>query len=58
MAAAAMQAWNDLGGEGGRRTVNIRHSHGWTHYLRGLVKAAIGIDPGPDIHPNEDRPHE
>jgi uncharacterized protein YndB with AHSA1/START domain len=29
---------------------DIRHTHGWTHYLGRLTKAAVGIDPGPDIH--------
>jgi uncharacterized protein YndB with AHSA1/START domain len=29
---------------------DVRHSHGWTHYLGRLSKAAVGIDPGPDPH--------
>jgi len=29
---------------------DIRHTHGWTHYLDRLTKAATGIDPGPDPH--------
>jgi hypothetical protein len=29
---------------------DIRHTHGWTHYLSRLGKAALGIDPGPDPH--------
>ena len=29
---------------------DVRHSHGWTHYLGRLSKAAAGIDPGPDPH--------
>jgi uncharacterized protein YndB with AHSA1/START domain len=29
---------------------DIRHTHGWTHYLDRLTKAATGIDPGPDLH--------
>jgi uncharacterized protein YndB with AHSA1/START domain len=29
---------------------DIRHSHGWTHYLGRLTKAAVGVDPGPDPH--------
>lgn len=27
---------------------DIRHSHGWTHYMGRLTKAAVGIDPGSD----------
>jgi uncharacterized protein YndB with AHSA1/START domain len=29
---------------------DIRHTHGWNHYLGRLTKAAVGIDPGPDPH--------
>jgi uncharacterized protein YndB with AHSA1/START domain len=29
---------------------DIRHAHGWSHYLGRLTKAATGIDPGPDPH--------
>jgi uncharacterized protein YndB with AHSA1/START domain len=29
---------------------DVRHSHGWTHYLSRLTRAAIGEDPGPDPH--------
>jgi uncharacterized protein YndB with AHSA1/START domain len=29
---------------------DLRHSHGWDHYLGRLTKAAVGIDPGPDPH--------
>ncbi|HSJ84576.1 MAG TPA: SRPBCC domain-containing protein [Acidimicrobiia bacterium] len=29
---------------------DIRHTHGWNHYLGRLTKAATGIDPGPDPH--------
>jgi uncharacterized protein YndB with AHSA1/START domain len=29
---------------------DIRHTHGWNHYLDRLTKAAVGIDPGPDPH--------
>lgn len=32
---------------------DIRHSHGWTHYLSRLTSAATGIDPGPDLHETE-----
>jgi uncharacterized protein YndB with AHSA1/START domain len=27
---------------------DVRHSHGWTHYLGRLTSAAAGKDPGPD----------
>jgi uncharacterized protein YndB with AHSA1/START domain len=29
---------------------DIRHSHGWTHFLSRLMQAAVGVDPGPDPH--------
>lgn len=29
---------------------DIRHTHGWNHYLGRLTKAAVGVDPGPDPH--------
>jgi hypothetical protein len=29
---------------------DIRHSHGWTHFLGRLAVAAAGGDPGPDPH--------
>jgi uncharacterized protein YndB with AHSA1/START domain len=29
---------------------DLRHSHGWTHYLGRLAQAARGLDPGPDPH--------
>lgn len=29
---------------------DLRHSHGWTHYLGRLAQAAVGTDPGPDPH--------
>jgi uncharacterized protein YndB with AHSA1/START domain len=32
---------------------DLRHTHGWNHYLGRLTKAAIGIDPGPDPHAEE-----
>jgi uncharacterized protein YndB with AHSA1/START domain len=32
---------------------DLRHSHGWDHYLSRLTKAAVGIDPGPDPHAEE-----
>jgi uncharacterized protein YndB with AHSA1/START domain len=32
---------------------DIRHEHGWVHYLGRLTKAAVGIDPGPDPHAEE-----
>ena len=29
---------------------DIRHNHGWNHYLDRLTKAATGVHPGPDPH--------
>jgi uncharacterized protein YndB with AHSA1/START domain len=29
---------------------DMRHTHGWNHYLGRLKQAAVGIDPGPDPH--------
>jgi uncharacterized protein YndB with AHSA1/START domain len=29
---------------------DVRHSHGWAHYLGRLTQAAVGVDPGPDPH--------
>lgn len=38
---------------------DIRHSHGWTHYLGRLTKAAVGIDPGSDSYAGLEAPmHE
>lgn len=32
---------------------DLRHTHGWNHYLGRLTKAAVGMDPGPDPHAEE-----
>ncbi len=29
---------------------DLRHRHGWLHYLSRLTQAARGLDPGPDPH--------
>jgi uncharacterized protein YndB with AHSA1/START domain len=29
---------------------DVRHTHGWNHYLSRLTMAAVGNDPGPDAH--------
>jgi uncharacterized protein YndB with AHSA1/START domain len=29
---------------------DLRHTHGWNHYLARLAQAADDIDPGPDPH--------
>jgi len=29
---------------------DVRHSHGWNHYLGRLRQAGAGLDPGPDPH--------
>ena len=29
---------------------DLRHRHGWLHYLNRLTQAARGLDPGPDPH--------
>ena len=34
---------------------DVRHSHGWTHYLGRLAMAAAGVEPGPDPYSDGDK---